>query len=189
MAPVTATGSDSGAAPTGGTAVREATPAVADGSLQWTGRLWRSSRRTLGRMSGFAVVGAFGAVLNLAIMAVLVNLGAHYLVAAVIATEFTILSNFLMHERLVFHDVRGGRPFLHRLFASLGFNNLEALARMPFLVILVDHLSMPSVTAQALTLAIAFLVRFGFTSKVIYRTRPASAPTAQPGHTGKERQS
>jgi dolichol-phosphate mannosyltransferase len=127
-------------------------------------------------MSRFAAVGAFGTVLNLAIMAALLGLGAHYLVAAVVATELTILSNFLMQERLVFRDLRGGgRPFWHRLAASFGFNNIETLVRMPVLVLLVSVLLVPSLIAQAATLAVAFLVRYAFTSRIIYRIHPVAS--------------
>jgi putative flippase GtrA len=123
-------------------------------------------------MSRFAAVGALGTALNLVIMAAMLGLGAHYLVAAIVATELTILSNLLMQERLVFHDLRGGRTFWHRLAASFCFNNIETLVRMPVLVLLVNVLLMPSLIAQAATLAVAFLVRYAFTSRVIYRIQP-----------------
>ena len=128
-----------------------------------------------GLMSRFAAVGAFGTVLNLAIMAVILGLGTHYLLAAIVATELTILSNFLMQERLVFRDLRGGRPFWQRILASFGFNNVETLVRVPVLVLLVDLLLIPGLVAQAATLACAFLIRFAFTSRVIYRIRPAAS--------------
>jgi dolichol-phosphate mannosyltransferase len=134
-----------------------------------------------GRVSRFAVVGAFGTILNLAIMAALLGLGSHYLVAVIVATELTILSNFLMQERLVFQDMRGGRAFWQRILVSFGFNNAETLVRLPVLVFLVEALLIPSVLAQAATLAVAFLVRFAFTVRVIYPVRPsASAPVLVP---------
>ena len=134
-----------------------------------------------GRMSRFAAVGAFGTVLNLVIMAAMLGLGAHYLLAAIVATELTILSNFLMQERLVFRDLREGRPIWQRFAASVGFNNVETLVRMPVLMLLVDLLLLPGLVAQAATLAAAFVVRFAFTSRVIYRIRPvASIPVLVP---------
>ncbi|MET3720191.1 GtrA family protein [Arthrobacter sp. UYEF21] len=129
----------------------------------------------VGRLSRFAAVGAFGTALNLAIMAVMLGLGTHYLVAAIVATELTILSNFLMQERLVFRDMREGRTFRQRILASFGFNNIETLVRMPVLVLLVDLLLIPGLVAQAATLAVAFLIRFAFTSRVIHRVRPVAS--------------
>jgi putative flippase GtrA len=125
------------------------------------------------RMIRFAGVGAFGTVLNLAIMAAMQQAGAHYLLAAILATELTILTNFLMHERLVFDSAVASRPFWQRLLVSFGFNNLETLIRIPVLVLLVETLLVPGVLAQALTLAVAFVVRFIFTSRVIYKVRSA----------------
>jgi dolichol-phosphate mannosyltransferase len=132
----------------------------------------------LGRMPRFAAVGAVGAVLNLVIMAGLLAAGAHYLVAAIVATEITILTNFLLQERFVFRDLRReGCPIWQRAAQSFGFNNLETLARIPVLVLLVEMLRLPEVGAQALALGAAFLVRFAFTSRVIYRQHPAAART------------
>lgn len=133
------------------------------------------------RMVRFAGVGAFGTVLNLGIMAVLLGFGAHYLVAAIVATELTILTNFLMQERLVFSDAAGNRPFWQRILVSFSFNNLETLARIPVLMLLVEVVLVPGVLAQAITLAVAFLARFTFTSRVIYKVRPAkNASSATP---------
>jgi putative flippase GtrA len=143
--------------------------------------LRQPARLRFGRMSRFAAVGAFGTVLNLVIMSVMLGLGSHYLMAAVVATELTILSNFLMQERLVFRDLHGGRPFWQRIFASFGFNNIETLVRLPVLMLLVEALLIPGLLAQAATLAVAFLARFAFTSRVIYRVPPlASAPGLVP---------
>ncbi|WMY79685.1 GtrA family protein [Citricoccus sp. I39-566] len=128
------------------------------------------------RVITFASVGALGAVLNLLIMAALLGVGAHYLAASIVATELTILSNFLLHERLVFHDRLGSRPFMHRLLASFGFNNIETLLRIPVLMLLVSQLQINSIVAQAATLAVAFVLRFAFTSSVIYRNRPEISP-------------
>lgn len=132
---------------------------------------------TFGPMARFAAVGAFGSVLNLVIMSVMLGGGTHYLLAAAVATELTILSNFLMQEQLVFRAMRQCRPLWQRLAASFGFNSAEALVRMPLVALLVELKLAPSVLAQALALAAAFLVRFVFTARVIYRVRP---PAGEP---------
>jgi dolichol-phosphate mannosyltransferase len=123
-----------------------------------------------GRMSRFAGVGAIGTVINLALMAVLLSTGSHYLTAAIIATEVTILSNFLLQERFVFRDLRDEvGPFHVRLLQSVAFNNVEALVRIPVLVALVEWASVPGLQAQAICLALAFVARFLFVSRVVYR--------------------
>ena len=136
-------------------------------------------------MPRFAAVGAFGTVLNLLIMSVMLGLGTHYLLAAVVATELTILSNFLMQERLVFRDMRQDRPFWQRFAASFGFNTAEALVRMPFVALLVEFELVHSVAAQGLALAAAFLVRFAFASRVILSgPPPGQRARAGPDRTG-----
>jgi dolichol-phosphate mannosyltransferase len=125
----------------------------------------------MGRMARFAAVGALGTVLNLAVMASLVHsLSAHYVLGSIVAAEVSILSNFFLQERFVFRDLRGGaRSQGGRLLKHLAFNNAEAALRLPFLVILVQLLHVPSVLAQAVLLALAFIARFLFASRVIYR--------------------
>jgi dolichol-phosphate mannosyltransferase len=128
----------------------------------------------LGRMERFAIVGALGTVLNLVVLSVLLNRSSlHYLPAAVIASEVAIVHNFLMQERFVFSDLRGGqKPYGKRFLVFLGFNNVETLLRLPLLFALVSGVGLYAVAAQAATLFVAFFVRFFFVTKVIYRPRP-----------------
>ncbi|MGY2083184.1 glycosyltransferase [Blastococcus sp. SYSU DS0539] len=143
---------------------------------------WRNGLRFLhqvlslraGRMGRFAAVGALGTMVNLAVMALLIAgpLPVNYVLAAIVAAEVSILHNFVLQERFVFHDLRDGahgRP--RRLAQHLVFNNAEALIRLPFLVLLVETVPVGPVLAQAVTLAVAFLVRFLFMSRVVYRPR------------------
>jgi dolichol-phosphate mannosyltransferase len=139
--------------------------------------LYQLASLRMGRMSRFAVVGALGTVVNLAVMALLLAAGAHYLVAAIVAAEVSILHNFLMQERFVYRDLRAdSRAGKGRRAAMFfGFNNVEALARIPVLALMVSGLGMHPLPAQAVTLAAAFLLRFVFTSRVVYRPRRAPA--------------
>jgi len=122
-----------------------------------------------GRMSAFALVGGFGALANLAIMWALIQLGMEYLWAAVIASETTIIGNFLLLEYLVFHDLRSSSGLMrHRFLKSFTFNNAEALIRIPLIYVLVEAAHVPSVLAAAVTLVFAFVVRFVFHALVVY---------------------
>lgn len=131
-----------------------------------------------GRMPLFAMIGAVGAVANLAIMAGLIALGTPYLLAAVVAALVTIVGNFVAQEVLVFHDLRHeGRSLGRRFAASFAFNAGEAALRLPVLWALVELAGVPSVLAQGVTLVVAFLTRYVFHARVVYaprRTRPAS---------------
>jgi putative flippase GtrA len=98
--------------------------------------------------------------------------GVNYIVAAIAATEITILHNFFLHERFVLRDLRAGaHRWSSRMARTLAFNNLEAAIRIPFLVLVVSTWHLYPVAVQAVTLALAFLARFFFASRVVYRPR------------------
>ncbi|WP_232527969.1 glycosyltransferase [Microbacterium suaedae] len=125
-----------------------------------------------GKMSAFAAIGALGAVANVAIVWLLTELGVGYIWAAIIAAEVTIIGNFLLAERFVFRDLKGqARGFWHRFASSFIFNNVESAVRIPVMALMVSAWGMASPVATAITLAVAFLIRFTFHSLVVYRPR------------------
>ncbi|WP_308291596.1 glycosyltransferase [Microbacterium sp. G2-8] len=125
-----------------------------------------------GKMSAYALIGAVGAVANVAIVWALTALGMGYLWAAIVAAEVTIVGNFLLAEHFVFRDLRGqARAFWRRFAISFTFNNVESAVRIPIMAVMVERLGMASPVATAITLAVAFLVRFTFHSLVVYAPR------------------
>ena len=132
-----------------------------------------------GRLLRFTAVGALGTVLNLLIVAGLLALDVNYIVAAIVAAAVTILGNFFLQERFVFRDLRNeGRPFRVRFIEAVGFNALEAAVRTPFLYLIVEYTAIPPLVSQAITLAVAFLIRFLFQARVVYRPRRIEPPAA-----------
>ncbi|MGB4779551.1 glycosyltransferase [Microbacterium sp.] len=128
-----------------------------------------------GKMSLFALIGALGAVANIAIMWGLTQIGVGYIVAAIIAAEVTIVANFLLQERFVFQDMTGDASTIWlRFVKSFSFNNAEALVRIPVLAFLVETWHFSSVIAAAVTLVVAFIARFMFHSLVVYAPRRGS---------------
>lgn len=131
-----------------------------------------------GKMSLFAIIGGIGAVANVAIVWALTQLGVDYIVAAVIAAEATIIGNFLLIERFVFNDMRGQASSAWARFAkSFAFNNAEAVIRIPIVAFMVETGHISAVVATAVTLVVAFVVRFVFHSLVVYAPRKAG-PTS-----------
>ena len=131
-----------------------------------------------GKMSGFALIGAIGAVANIGIMAGLTHLGMPYIWAAIVAAEVTIVGNFLLQERFVFREMLGTASARWLRFAkSFSFNNAEALIRIPVLALLVETWHISSVLAATITLAVAFVARFAFHSLVVYAPRREGAPS------------
>lgn len=125
-----------------------------------------------GRMSGFALVGAVGAVVNVALVWLLTRWGLGVLPATVIAAETTIVGNFLVWDRFVFGDIRAeARGFWSRFLRSFAFNNVEAAIRIWLVVLLVDRGVMGAATATAVLLVIAFIIRYVFHALVVYAPR------------------
>ncbi|MGF3057197.1 glycosyltransferase [Microbacterium sp. YY-01] len=139
------------------------------------------ARLRFGKMSVFAFIGALGAVANLGIMWLLIQWGVPYIWAAIVGAEVTIIGNFLLQERFVFHDLRaqaaGGWI---RFLRSFTFNNAEAAIRIPVLALLVEVWGLHSVFAAALTLAVAFIARFVYHSLFVYAPRKKQAPRTEP---------
>lgn len=129
-----------------------------------------------GKMSLFAVIGGLGAVVNVAIVWALTQLGVDYIVAAIVAAETTIIGNFLLQERFVFHDMREHASGGWLRFAkSFTFNNAEALIRIPVMALMVETWHFSAVVATAITLVVAFFARFVFHSLVVYAPRKPDA--------------
>lgn len=136
-----------------------------------------------GKMSLFAVIGGLGAIANVAIVWALTHVGVNYLVAAIIASEVTIIANFLLQERFVFHDMKGEASALWARFAkSFTFNNAELLIRIPIVALMVSGGHLSAVIATGITLMVAFVVRFVFHSLVVYAPRKPGARVSRTRH-------
>lgn len=131
-----------------------------------------------GKMSLFALIGGLGAVANIVIVWALTQWGIDYIVAAIIAAEATIIGNFLLIERFVFSDMRGQASGVWSRFAkSFAFNNAEAVIRIPIVALMVETGHISAVVATAITLVVAFVVRFVFHSLVVYAPRKTGPTT------------
>jgi dolichol-phosphate mannosyltransferase len=129
-----------------------------------------------GKMSLFAVIGGLGAIAYVGIVWALTHWGVDYIVAAIIAAEVTIIGNFLLQERFVFQDMRESASGVWLRFAkSFTFNNAEAVIRIPIVAMMVSTGHISAVVATAITLVVAFFVRFLFHSLVVYAPRKAGA--------------
>ncbi|MCL1900452.1 MAG: glycosyltransferase [Promicromonosporaceae bacterium] len=124
-----------------------------------------------GRLSPFALIGLVGTAANLAILAGLQATGMWYLAAVIIANIVTIITNFLLQERFVFHDLRDGSSAWRRFAESFTFNGVEALVRTVLLWLIVQYAIAAPLLIQAVLILIAFVVRFVFHARVVYRQR------------------
>jgi glycosyltransferase involved in cell wall biosynthesis len=123
--------------------------------------------RQAGRALSFGLVGASGIIVNTVVLwLVYHSLGQHELIAATVATQASTTWNFLLIDVLVYRQPKRGS----RLSRGLRFylmNNALLLCRLPVIVVLLS-LGMGVLVANALTLAMLFLVRFLVSDRVIY---------------------
>lgn len=125
-----------------------------------------------GRISGFAAIGALGAVANLAILFGLQRFGVGYLAAACIAAVVTIIGNFLLQERFIFNDLKAGaRGVWKRWWHTFAFNGTESAFRTFLLWVIVENTNLHSVLVQAVLIVFGFTLRFVYQSKIVYKQK------------------
>lgn len=134
---------------------------------------WRSRqgavRRHSGRLLRFGVVGLLGVGLNTLILTLLVEIARlHYLPAAALATESTIIANFALNDRWTFRASRTTIPWLHRLKRY----NLIALGGLVIsllvLALLSDLLGIYYVLANLVGIAAATLWNYTVNARLTY---------------------
>ncbi|MBA8816922.1 dolichol-phosphate mannosyltransferase [Microbacterium halimionae] len=131
-----------------------------------------------GKMSLFAIIGGLGAIVNLLIVWLLARAGVGDIFAMIVAAEVTILGNFVLQERFVFSDMKSDASGVWSRFAkSFAFNNTELLVRIPITALMISTWHLSVVIATAITLVVAFLVRFMFHSLVVYAPRSSRRPS------------
>jgi len=125
-------------------------------------------QQRLTRLIAFGLVGLSGVAVNTLALWMFTQPGQHhYLVAAVLATEFSTTWNFLLTETLVF---RGAKPgtLVGRGVRFYLVNHVALLLRLPILALLVSAFGLGVLIANAITLALLFIGRFVIADSAIY---------------------
>lgn len=124
----------------------------------------------LAQLIKFLLVGASGIVVNTAALWLLSSVWSlPYLSASVLATQIAILWNFLLLERLVFHD--SGRGFLSGLARFWLLNLVLLPVQLGLLALAVEVLTFPPVPANIIVLTAVFGLRYVFTAGWVFRWR------------------
>ena len=115
----------------------------------------------------FAVVGAFGAVLNTAVLYVLYEwFHLPLLIASAVAVETAVISNYLWNDRWTF---AAPSRSLHR-FAKFNVSALGGLAINMLSVALLTFFGMHLVLANAVGIAAGFVANFRLSSTWVWAT-------------------
>jgi dolichol-phosphate mannosyltransferase len=133
---------------------------------------------TPSRMLAFAAIGATGVLPNLAAMQLLTaELGWHYLLAALVANQIAIGWNFGLTDLLLFGD-RRRRRLGNRFAKFAALNNLDLVARIPLLAVLVTEFGLGYLTATVTTLLAMAAVRFLVLDRLVYARTSDARPAA-----------
>ena len=122
------------------------------------------------RWTAFNVIGAIGFGLQLAVLAVLLRLGLHYLVATALAVECALVHNFLWHERWTWRDrgVRGAARS-RRLWRFHLLNGSISLAgNLLLMAALVAQAGVPPIAANVLSVLTCALVTFVASDRLVF---------------------
>lgn len=123
------------------------------------------------RFLRFNVVGVAGFVLQLGVLALLVYLGAHYLVATAVAVEAAVLHNFFWHERWTWRDrPADGRSRLGRLWRFHALNGAVSLAgNLVLMRFLVGTFGLPPIPANLAAVLACAIVNFFASDRAVFR--------------------
>ena len=147
--------------------------------------MWKRGSLKMARWIRFNVVGAMGAVVQLAVVWTALHLlDLHYLVATVLAVEVAIVHNFLWHALWTFSDRKwheveqtGTKTDFWKDAARsfLRFQLIAGVVSMPgntaIILLLVGYLGMNSLLANGLAIVICSTVNFAAADRFSFRHR------------------
>jgi putative flippase GtrA len=122
------------------------------------------------RFFRFNGVGAIGLAVQLGVLAVLLRLGLHYVVATALAVEAAVLHNFLWHERWTWRDrPAAGSLRVERLWRFHALNGLVSLTgNLVLMRIFVGVFGMSPLPANLCAVLVCALVNFTASDRVVF---------------------
>ena len=115
------------------------------------------------RFLKFAAVGAVGAVLNLAVLYALTELGVFYLLSGLVGIEAGLLSNFFLNRSWTFKDrqARGLEYVLTALYRDHAVRFVGIVLNLVILWLLTSVFGLYYLTSQVIGIAVAMLWNYG----------------------------
>jgi putative flippase GtrA len=121
------------------------------------------------RFARFGVVGAIGAVVNMAILYLLVDHGGwNHMAAAVIATETAILSNFALNDRWTFRDASSPHNWVVRMFRYNAIAGGGALISLGMLALLTFGFGIHYLIANLIAIAAGTIWNYVVNSRLTW---------------------
>jgi putative flippase GtrA len=123
------------------------------------------------RLARFWIVGLGGVGVQLAVIALLVGAGVHYLPATALAVGAAIVHNFLWHRRWTWRDRPASAPALAAFARFASANGMVSIVGNAIVMwILVGLAGAPPVWANAAAIGAAGFVNFLLADRVVFST-------------------
>jgi len=120
----------------------------------------------------FSVVGAIGAVLQIALIAAMTKSGLPAVAATPVAVEIAILHNFLWHEKFTWRERRSTTAGA-RLWKFHASNGAVSLVGNTLLMYgLADRLRIASTLAGVIAIAVCALINFRIADRWVWTVEP-----------------
>jgi len=122
------------------------------------------------RFARFNAVGVLGFGVQLAVLALLLRAGVHYLAATAIAVEAALLHNFAWHERWTWSDRPStGRARALRLARFHALNGgVSAAGNLLLMAALVGALHVAPLCANAIAVTVCAMLNFWAADRVVF---------------------
>jgi putative flippase GtrA len=111
----------------------------------------------------FNAVGIAGAVVQLAVLALLTRVDVHYLVATAVAVEVAVLHNFYWHMRWTWRD---RQPRLWRFHVANGLVSL--VSNLVLMRLFTGGLEIPAVPANLAAIVLTSVVNFVLSDRWVF---------------------
>jgi putative flippase GtrA len=137
-------------------------------------RSFLDSHSSLQRTAKFALVGAIGIVVQLAVLEALTALGCNYMWATGLAVEAAVLNNFLCHQRFTWRDRSDSclEQTAARLFRfHLSNGAISILGSLLLMRWLVGYLEVSVLVANLLTIAACSVGNFLASDRWVFLSR------------------
>lgn len=132
----------------------------------------------LTRWLAFNAVGVAGMAVQLAIIAALVHLGCHYLIATVVAVESAVIHNFMWHQRWTWRD-RPARSSAETTVRFVRFHVLNGtislLGNITLTAWLTGFGGLNPVVSNLIAIVVCSLVNFLFSDTIVFSLRHSKA--------------
>lgn len=116
----------------------------------------------------FNAVGAAGVVVQLGLLALLLRLGAHYLLATALAVESAVLHNYYWHVRWTW---KGREGSLWRFHLTNGL--ISVVSNLIWMRTFTGWLGVAPFPANLMAIALTSLANFLFGDRWVFQRRPA----------------